>query len=128
MAMTSGGVQDSSLGIDYQLDLLLLCAHQSDVQKIKFELSTEQANAGKFDDIVLTINENGKIRHVFGQAKHRVKAGYLLFKTLMENRIFKLSKYFDSWREILSEKQFENGEKTILIITLTLCRLCKTDL
>jgi hypothetical protein len=38
MAMASGGIQDSSLGIEYQLDLLLLCAHQSAESGIAFEL------------------------------------------------------------------------------------------
>jgi hypothetical protein len=117
MAMASGGVQGGSQGIDYQLDLLLLCAHQSIKSGIKFELLTELTNVGKFDDIVLKINENGTIRYFFGQAKHRVKASFLSFKTLMESKNFKLSKYFDSWHEILNQTQFENGEKTILIIT-----------
>jgi hypothetical protein len=117
MAMTSGGVQDGSQGIGYQLDLLLLWAHQFFRPGVKFELSTELANAGKFDDIVLKIDENGKISYIFGQAKHKVKAGYLAFKTLMKSNNFKLSKYFESWREILSQKQYGKSEITILIIT-----------
>ncbi len=80
-------------------------------------MRTELANAGKFDDIVLKTDDNGTIRYVFGQAKHKVKAGYLVFRTLMESNNFKLSKYFDSWREILSQKQYEKSEITILIIT-----------
>ncbi len=117
--MVSGGVQDSSLGIKYQLDILLLCAHQSvGESKIRyFQLSTEQVNVGKFDDIVLQIFEKGKPRYVFGQAKYKINPVKFDYNMFMLNNKFKLSKYFDSWREILSQKQYEKSEITILIIT-----------
>jgi hypothetical protein len=93
-----------------------LCAHQSVESGIKFKLSTEQKDAGKFDDVVLEILEkSGKTRYIFGQAKHKVKAGNFEFQTIMENNNFKLSKYFESWDEILNK--YGNTEKDILIIT-----------
>jgi hypothetical protein len=114
--MSAGGIQDSSLGNDYQFDLLLLCAHQSVESGIKFKLSTEQKDAGKFDDLVLKIKEkNGKTRYIFGQAKHKENAGNLDFQTIMESNNFKMSKYFESWDEILMK--YGNTEKDILIIT-----------
>ncbi len=116
--MASGGVQDSSLGIKYQLDILLLCVHKSVESNIKyFQLRTEQKNIGKFDDMVLQIFENKKPRYVFGQAKYKVNPVKFDFSMFMVNDKFKLSKYFDSWREILSQKQYEKSEITILIIT-----------
>jgi hypothetical protein len=114
--MSAGGIQDSALGNDYQFDLLLLCAHQSVESGVAFELCTEQKDAGKFDDVVLKIVEkSGKTRYIFGQAKHKVKAGNLEFQTIMESNNFKLSKYFESWDEILTN--YNNIEKDILIIT-----------
>jgi thymidylate kinase len=114
--MSAGGIQDSALGNDYQFDLLLLCAHQSVESGIKFKLSTEQKDAGKFDDLVLKIEEkSGKTRYIFGQAKHKVRAGNFEFQTIMESNNFKLSKYFESWDEILMK--YSNTEKDILIIT-----------
>ncbi len=115
--MISGGIQDSSLGIKYQLDLLLLCTHRLAETRIKFELVTEQKNIGKFDDIVLGMEQNGKIRYIFGQAKYRVRPIDLGFTALMNNNNFKLSTYFESWLEILKHNDYKNEEKVIFIVT-----------
>jgi hypothetical protein len=117
MARISGGIQDSSLGIKYQLDLLLLCAHRLAETTIEFELVTEQEKIGKFDDIVLKMEENRKIHYIFGKAKYRVRPFDLGFTALMDNNNFKLSKYFESWLEILKHKDYKNSEKVIFIVT-----------
>jgi hypothetical protein len=102
MAMNPGGIQDTYMGIEYQFSLLLLSAHQSHASGIKFKLSTEQRNIGRFDDIILQIDEGGKIRYFFGQAKYKKTAGVLEFKTFIADKKFQLSLYFESWDEILN--------------------------
>jgi hypothetical protein len=121
MAMVQTGFQGSYLGNQHQFSLLLLCAHRAVQSGIKFELKTEQGKVGKFDDIVLKVSEGGTTtRYVFGQAKHKQKAENLKYKLLMakekdKDKDFQLSKYFESWDEIL--KNFINIEKDIYIIT-----------
>ncbi len=115
--INSGGIQDSYLGIKYQLDLLSLSAHQSYSSGVNFKLSTEQRNVGCFDDIVLEATEGGKIRYVFGQAKYRKAAVDLDFRMLLSDKNFNLSKYFESWLKIIVQNQYKNCVKDIYIIT-----------
>ncbi len=115
--MNSGGIQDTYLGIEYQLVLLLLYAHKLSKFGSKFILSTEQRDIGYFDDIVVQVIEPGIIHYIFGQSKYKINPITIEFKTFIINKNFQLSKYFESWLKILNNPLYKKCTKEIYIIT-----------
>ncbi len=77
-SMRDGGIQDGYLGTNYQFKLLDLFVHNAIEAGWRFELFTELANAGKFDDVTLKIiAPDGKTESfIFGQAKHKKNPYY----------------------------------------------------
>ncbi len=94
MAMSSGGLHKSSFGSMYCLSSLL---HRSAHQSHNSEMYTEEQIIGKFDDIVLEVNESGKNRYVFSQAKHKKNPINFNLKTFIGDK-FQLSKFLNGFQ------------------------------
>lgn len=102
-------------GVQFQLNLLTVCLLNALHSRKNWKISTENQEAGKYDDIVIELPENGA---VLIQAKHKDNKKItkdLLLTHNSKNSDFSLPKYFFSYEEI--KNKFK--AKTVIICTNT---------
>lgn len=116
------GLKSFLHGIAYQLKLILIIfdhAYQLKKTKRNFEctVSTEDAEAGKFDDIVYKYKYPGEINTVYIQAKHKknpYKIGKTDLTTSSNDSPYALVPYFSSFLDL---KLLDNSNTKDLFLT-----------
>ncbi|XP_018570188.1 uncharacterized protein LOC108910146 [Anoplophora glabripennis] len=101
-------------GVQFQLDLLIVFLLNALQNFRNWKISTENQEAGKYDDLVLEMPNKG----VFLQAKFKQTKKITrdqLFSSSFKNSDFSLAKYFFSYLQIKSQVK----EKTVILCTNT---------
>lgn len=94
--ISRGGVNETLQSQLYQVNLLVLFAVKPK-DKLKFQLSTEVKEAGKFDDVVIKTDKGFRLL----QAKMKLNKSNLSLCKLFSGDDFNLIKYFNSFKQDL---------------------------
>ncbi|WP_353271589.1 tetratricopeptide repeat protein [Wolbachia endosymbiont (group A) of Rhorus exstirpatorius] len=115
------GISRSLHGTIYQLKLSMIYVKRGLDRGYSFELITEDANFGKFDDLCFRYGENLRTKnsYVLLQAKHKLsKSKKISVSDLLNQKggDFSLQKYFTSYREINENHKFQASQLRDFII------------
>uniref|UniRef100_A0AAG5DM95 Uncharacterized protein n=1 Tax=Anopheles atroparvus TaxID=41427 RepID=A0AAG5DM95_ANOAO len=117
------GLKSSLHGVFYQLKLILLvllqmCKLMDNDENLVFEITTEDPDAGKFDDTVCKYIYNGVPRTMCIQAKHKMVDHKITFGDLTSTASkapFALARYFTSFLEQKRATIF--GDQSLILCT-----------
>lgn len=113
-----GGIQDSTKGINYQLNVLKLYTLYAYNKEKPFKCWTEDERADKFDDVcVQMIGSSGNPEYNFVQNKQKSNPSAIDYKSLFTDKDYELKKYFQSMLEIVENFSIEDCMGSIIITT-----------
>lgn len=111
-----GGIQDSTKGINYQLNVLKLYTLYAYNKEKPFKCWTEDERADKFDDVcVQMIGSSGNPEYNFVQNKQKSNPSAIDYKSLFTDKDYELKKYFQSMLEIVENFSIEDCMGSITI-------------
>ncbi|KFB49832.1 hypothetical protein ZHAS_00017853 [Anopheles sinensis] len=120
------GLKRFLVGISYQqkLAIVILChvaKQMEDDKKFDFTITSEDPEAGKFDDIAVRFNFGGRSSRLFIQAKHKEDETKTItwadLKSVDKNAPFSVCKYLNSF---LQQKWDTDEEPPILALCTTI--------
>ena len=117
--------QNTSHGFDYQMDwsmLYILRAHDLHCKDMirDYMIACENADAGDFDDITLTLVDNkNQTKHIFMQLKHKSGRKNMFGNDDLKEKKgdFSISKYFKSYQDIKRSHKYKIEDVHLVLHT-----------